>query len=190
MGWPARTPFFVAHFAAIALSSALALVTCTAVAPSARAEDKCKLIPVGELPVTMTGLRPLITAQINGKDARFVLDSGAFWSVMSAATATEFNLKMVPFGLKMVGVGGVSNTSAAAVQEFGLMGLTFRNAEFLVGGSETGLRSTGWRWAKARTLWRNSRPRLLASKICFNDSWAGCPSWMSMATSSALPTCS
>ena len=115
-----------------------ALAACIAAAPSARAESKCKLVPVGEIPVTMSGLRPLITAKINGTAAQFVLDSGAFWSVMSAATAAEFNLKTVPFGLKVVGVGGLSNTSAAAVQEFGLMGFTFRNAEFLVGGSEIG----------------------------------------------------
>jgi tetratricopeptide (TPR) repeat protein/predicted aspartyl protease len=115
-----------------------ALAVSMVFASSARAENKCKLIPVGELPITMAGLRPLITAQINGKDAQFVLDSGAFFSVMSAATATEFDLKVTPFGLKMVGIGGVSVTSVTAVKEFGLMGFTFRNAEFLVGGSEVG----------------------------------------------------
>ena len=104
----------------------------------ARAENKCKLIPVGELPVTMADLRPLITAQVNGKDTQFLLDSGAFFSIMSVAAATELKLKLTPFGLIMKGVGGSVRTSVTAVQDFGLMGITFHNAEFLVGGSETG----------------------------------------------------
>jgi tetratricopeptide (TPR) repeat protein/predicted aspartyl protease len=117
---------------------AATLVAATVLASPARAEGKCKLIPVGELPITMAGLRPLITAQVNGKDVPFMLDSGAFFSVMSAATATELNLSVLPFGLKMKGVGGVSGTSVTAVQDFGLMGITFKNAQFLVGGSEVG----------------------------------------------------
>jgi tetratricopeptide (TPR) repeat protein len=115
-----------------------AVLLLTTFVSTARAENKCKLMPVGELPITMSGLRPLITAQINGKDAQFVLDSGAFFSVMSVATAAEFNLKLSPFGLKMVGIGGVSGTSITAVEDLKMMGLNFRNAEFLVGGSEVG----------------------------------------------------
>jgi tetratricopeptide (TPR) repeat protein len=87
----------------------------------------------------MSDLRPLITAQINGKDAQFVLDSGAFFSMMSAATASEFNLKIAPFGLKVVGIGGTSGTSVAAVEDLKMMGVSFHHAEFLVGGSDVGV---------------------------------------------------
>ena len=104
-----------------------------------RAEGKCKLTPIGALPVTMSSLRPLITAQINGKDAQFVLDSGAFFSMMSVATATEFNLKITPFGMKVVGLGGTTQASIAAVEDFKMMGASFRHAEFLVGGSDVGV---------------------------------------------------
>ena len=109
MGWPARTAFFVAHFAAIALSSALLL-------SPAQAAETCTLGKVAELPISMAGTRPLITAKINNQEARFVLDSGAFFSMMSAATAAQFNLKLTraPFGLTVQGVGGSVSPEVAS----------------------------------------------------------------------------
>ena len=45
-----------------------------------RAHAACKLAKMAELPVTMSNSRPVITAKINGRDARFVVDSGSFFS--------------------------------------------------------------------------------------------------------------
>jgi tetratricopeptide (TPR) repeat protein/predicted aspartyl protease len=133
MGWPTRTAFLLAHFSAIALGSIL-------IAPLAQAAEGCKLGRVAELPITMAGYRPLIAAKINDKEARFVLDSGAFYSVMSAATAAEFNLnlKNAPFGFRLRGIGGEVDTQIATVKEFKLAGALIHNVEFLVGGSEIG----------------------------------------------------
>ena len=133
MGWPTRTAFLLAHSGAIALSSVLP-------APLAQAAENCTLGKVAELPIAMAGTRPLITAKINGQEARFTLDSGAFFSMMSAATAAEFNLKlkMAPFGLRVQGVGGSVSPEVATVKEFGIAGAVVRNVEFLVGGSEIG----------------------------------------------------
>jgi tetratricopeptide (TPR) repeat protein/predicted aspartyl protease len=88
----------------------------------------------------MAGTRPLITAKINDKEARFVLDSGAFYSMISAPTAAEFNLKlkMAPYGLRVQGIGGSVNPEVATVKEFGIAGALVHNLEFLVGGSEVG----------------------------------------------------
>jgi len=88
----------------------------------------------------MAGTRPLITAKINNQEARFVLDSGAFFSMMSAATAAQFNLKLTraPFGLTVQGVGGSVSPEVATVKEFGIAGALIHNVEFLVGGSEVG----------------------------------------------------
>lgn len=104
------------------------------------AADKCILGRVAELPVTMAGTRPLISAKIDGQEVRFVLDSGAFFSTMSAATAAEFNLKltMVPFGIRIQGVGGSVSPEIATVKEFGIAGAIYHNAQFLAGGSEVG----------------------------------------------------
>jgi predicted aspartyl protease/tetratricopeptide (TPR) repeat protein len=121
------------HFAAIALCSILLV-------PPAQAAEGCHLGKVAELPIAMAGTRPLITAKINGKEARFVLDSGAFFSMMSAATAAEYNLKLraAPFGLRLQGVGGSVDADVALVKEFTIAGALVHNIEFLVGGSEVG----------------------------------------------------
>jgi tetratricopeptide (TPR) repeat protein/predicted aspartyl protease len=132
-GWPTRTVFFAAHFAAIALCSILPV-------PPVQAAEACKLGRVAELAVTMAGTRPLINAKINDQEARFVLDSGAFYSMISEATAAEYNLKLkaAPYGLRLRGIGGAVTTQLATVKEFGIAGALIHNVEFLVGGSEVG----------------------------------------------------
>jgi tetratricopeptide (TPR) repeat protein/predicted aspartyl protease len=99
---------------------------------------KCELKKVAELPITMVGLRPTIGVQFNGKPANLVLDSGAFYSSISGATAAEYGLKLgpAPFGLRVRGIGGYTDMSLTTVKDFGLIGLTIHNVEFLVGGSE------------------------------------------------------
>jgi tetratricopeptide (TPR) repeat protein/predicted aspartyl protease len=104
----------------------------------ARAEGKCELGKIAELPITMAGLRPLITAQVNGKDAKFLLDSGSFYSVMSTAVAADLNLKLTASPWTLNGVGGSSRTWFAKVQDFSFLGATFHDVEFLVSGSEVG----------------------------------------------------
>jgi tetratricopeptide (TPR) repeat protein/predicted aspartyl protease len=109
------------------------------------AAAKCKLSRVVELPITMSGTRPTLTAQINGADARFVLDSGAFYSMISSATAAQFQLRLRPgpFGLRITGVGGSAEASLATVKAFTLAGIPLHDVEFLVGGSESGGGSIG-----------------------------------------------
>jgi hypothetical protein len=55
--------------------------------PSPAFGAECHLARLADLPVTMDGPRPTITAQINGTDALFTLDSGAFWSMLTPAAA-------------------------------------------------------------------------------------------------------
>ena len=104
------------------------------------AATKCNLAKVVEFPITMSGLRPTIAAKINDVDAQFALDSGAFFSMISSATADQFNLprKPAPFGLKVQGVGGTTDTSIATVKVFTIAGIPMQHVEFLVGGSESG----------------------------------------------------
>jgi tetratricopeptide (TPR) repeat protein/predicted aspartyl protease len=88
----------------------------------------------------MAGYRPLITAKINNQEARFVLDSGAFYSLISTATAAEFNLRLTPapYGFRLEGIGGSVAAQIATVKEFGIAGALIHNVQFLVGGSEVG----------------------------------------------------
>jgi tetratricopeptide (TPR) repeat protein/predicted aspartyl protease len=133
MGWPTRTAFPLARLSTIALGLLL-------LAPHAQAVEKCRLGRVAELPITMAGFSPIITAKINDKEARFVLDSGAFLSMMSAATAAEFNLRLrpAPDGWGFRGIGGFVDASVTTVKELTLAGKPIRNVDFLVGGSEVG----------------------------------------------------
>jgi tetratricopeptide (TPR) repeat protein len=133
MGWPIRTAVLLAQFSALAFSSVL-------LAPRVQAAEGCTLGKVAEIPIAMARTRPMITAKINNQETRFVLDSGAFYSMMSTATAAEFNLKLkaAPYGFRLEGIGGAVATQIATVKDFGIAGALIHNIEFLVGGSEVG----------------------------------------------------
>ncbi|HEX4151666.1 MAG TPA: aspartyl protease family protein [Steroidobacteraceae bacterium] len=81
-----------------------------------------------------------MTAGINGTDVQFVLDSGAFYSMISPASAAELHLetRYAPFGFYVTGVKGTADVSIATVKTFGLAGAALKNIDFLVGGSEVG----------------------------------------------------
>src|SRR5690349_12065205 len=95
-----------------ALRSALILVaSCLPATPVLAAADGCKLGIIAELPVTMNAMRPTITTKINGEDARFIVDSGAFFSVIAEPSAAQYKLplKPAPFDIVLEGIGGSSH---------------------------------------------------------------------------------
>ena len=99
-----------------------------------------------DLPVTISGTRPLIDAKINGQDVRLLVDSGASFSVISAAMAKQLNLKLgpAPPGLSLRGVvGGNVDISVGTAKVFTIANVDIPNVEFLVGGSEAGSGSSG-----------------------------------------------
>lgn len=109
------------------------------VAGHAWAND-CKLKNYGTLPVEMIGTRPTTKVQINGVDTRFILDTGAFFNVMSDANASALKLdtRFAPTGFYVSGVGGDVRVRIASVKKFGILGATFDNMDFIVGGSDAG----------------------------------------------------
>jgi tetratricopeptide (TPR) repeat protein len=111
----------------------------------ARGLAACKLAKLVELPVTMYLSKPLITAKFNDADVQLVVDSGAFFSMISAASAAQLKLKLhpAPFGFRVTGIGGTTDASVATVKVFLLQGVPIRDIEFLVGGSEVGAGSVG-----------------------------------------------
>lgn len=100
----------------------------------------CQVGQIAELKVTMKGLEPIVDTMINGKPAPFLLDSGAFYSLIPqpVAKALDLPLSPAPPGFRLSGIGGSTNTEVASVAHFGLAGADLRNIEFLVGGSDTG----------------------------------------------------
>jgi tetratricopeptide (TPR) repeat protein/predicted aspartyl protease len=105
----------------------------------------CKIAKIAELPVTMIDMHPMVKAQINGVDALFIADSGAFYSMLSPASAAEFKLNSypAPFGFFVRGTGGSASVSVARVKVFTLAGVPIHNVEFLVGGGDPGGGSVG-----------------------------------------------
>ena len=108
-------------------------------ASAARAEG-CKLGKIADFPVTMVGLQPLIHTKVNGTDALFMVDSGAFFSMISAPAAAQLGLRTAPFpfGYRVEGVGGEADASVATVKTFTLADVPIKNVEFIVGGGEVG----------------------------------------------------
>lgn len=108
-------------------------------APSSRILAACQLQQFGELPVTMSGMRPLVHAKINGRDAAFIADSGAFYSLLTPAGAAQFNLHLTPapFGFDVMGVGGyAAQTSLTTVDTFTLLGVDISRVQFVVAGND------------------------------------------------------
>ncbi len=105
----------------------------------------CSVQRVAELPITMTGPRPIVATEINGMAAPFILDSGAFYSMMSAAAAAEYRLSLspAPYGLRISGVGGLVYPQTTRVKRFVVAGVALQDVEFLVGGSSVGMGAKG-----------------------------------------------
>jgi hypothetical protein len=96
--------------------------------------QQCKLQQLGELPVTMRGTRPLVHAGINGSDALFIADSGAFYSTLTAAAAEKYKLPLqnAPVYFAERGVGGEAHTMISIVRTFTIFGHPIPNVDFLV----------------------------------------------------------
>jgi predicted aspartyl protease len=114
----------------------IALLQASAAALPARAA--CKLEST-ELSVTMDGPVPVIAAKVNGRPARFIADSGAFWDMMTAGTAQEFGLAVRPppqsvLFFQVQGAGGTADAMLTTVKELTLTtdSHPIRNVDFVV----------------------------------------------------------
>ena len=111
----------------IAALAALALST-------AAAAGGCQLAHLGDLPVDMQGPRPLVWAKINGVKARFMLDTGAYYSMISHDTATQYQLRLgsTGAGFSLRGAGGKELAQVTSVKSFEFLGVPVPNLQFLV----------------------------------------------------------
>ena len=117
----------------------------------------CKLLETPPIPVTLQGLRPTIVARINGVKARCIVDTGAFYSLLSPAAAAEYKLPLrntvsddSVWGLANGGQddsselsvqgfgGGEAAVQVATVKSFTYLGVPLRNIAFEVGGNDLG----------------------------------------------------
>ena len=106
----------------------------------------CSIGKLADLPVRMVGLRALMPVKFNGIDSQLIVDSGAFYSTLSPASATALNLKLRPTTeiSYIEGVNGSADVSVATVQDFVLDNIPLKKKwEFLVGGSDFGDGASG-----------------------------------------------
>jgi tetratricopeptide (TPR) repeat protein/predicted aspartyl protease len=116
--------------AAVALS-ALAL------AAGGPAFAACQFQKIADVPVTMEGTRPTIMAQLNGKDAKLLVDTGATFGVVTEETAAKYGMKrsIAPFGATVQSVGGVKRElRAVAADTLTFASVGFRNTDFMLVG--------------------------------------------------------
>jgi len=110
-------------------------------ASAAGAAEQCRLSQLAPIPVTMIGWRPTIAAELNGNRTRLLVDTGAFFDVLSPAEAAEFNLPLspTPHGYYITGGLGTLRPQIATVKDLKLGPLSFHgNAIFLVGANDIG----------------------------------------------------
>jgi predicted aspartyl protease len=88
----------------------------------------------------MRGAKPIVSAQINGRDAQFILDSGAFFSMLSPASSQSYGLRLTALSpnFELRGINGAASASMTTVRTFGLAGATIPDVQFIVGGTDFG----------------------------------------------------
>ncbi len=118
---------------------AMWLLWATAVA----AEDrKCGVQQIAELKVTMIGNQPMIDVKINGAPVSFMVDSGAFYSVVTTAAARQLKLPLEPTNLHVKGVAGDADAYLTRVETLTLAETPIHRVPFVVasvGGGGAGL---------------------------------------------------
>lgn len=129
-------------------SNALRWVPLILLALSTRAPAaECKLMELLKLPVTMYGEQPIVQAKIRGEDVTFLIDSGAFYSELTADSVARWKLRTrpMPFGMETRGIGGATEDSwMTTVDEMSLAGTQLHRVDFIVSeegipGGEAGL---------------------------------------------------
>jgi len=120
------------------------MVWCTG-APARAGAAKCILGEMVSFPITMSDLRPMMSAKINGTDVRFSLDSGAFFSMISPASAAALKLRTYPAppGFYVSGIGGRIHVDLTKANNFELNGISLHDVVFIVGGNDESGESIG-----------------------------------------------
>ncbi|MDO7843682.1 aspartyl protease family protein [Sphingomonas immobilis] len=115
------------------------LILCGTLFLPAAAHAECTVEKFLEIPVAISQQRAVVTARFDGKEARFILDSGAFYSTIARANALEYGLKPESLGnARIRGIGGTASLGVATATNFEIAGQTVPRIEFGVGGSDTG----------------------------------------------------
>ena len=108
------------------------------------AEGGCR-IRLLEMPVKMVGSRAVATVGINGTDVPLIVDSGAFFSMLTDAAAAQLNLRLqrLPRGMELQGLTGKIDAQMTTVDHLQLLKGDLPDTDFVVGGNEPGAGAMG-----------------------------------------------
>ncbi len=105
----------------------------------ARASAACQLLQTAEYKLTMDSNRALVDGAINRRPVRFILDTGAFNSLLFPSAVQQLGLKaFVIDQLSLYGVGGGAQAASARIGELKLGNAVARNVDLLVNGRNFG----------------------------------------------------
>ena len=101
-------------------------------------QAKCQLKAI-DLPVKIVGSRAIATVDINGTKVPLMVDSGAFFSLLTDAAAAQLNLSLhsLPPDFHVQGLLGRVQTRRTTVDHLKLGNGDLPDMDFLVGGNET-----------------------------------------------------
>jgi len=93
-----------------------------------------------EMPVRIVDRRPIANLVLNGTEVPMLVDSGAFYSFLSATTAQQLQLPLheLPWGVTIQGYTGEVKAQRTVVQKVGFLSASLPNVEFIVGGNQLG----------------------------------------------------
>lgn len=99
----------------------------------------CKVRSI-EIPVRLVNARPIATVSLNGVEVPMLVDSGAFYSLLSESTAAQLKLPLhsLPPGFTVGGHTGDIEAKLTRVAKVGIQGAQLTDVEFIVGGNELG----------------------------------------------------
>lgn len=103
--------------------------------------DDCKpltlMTSLDMIPVT-NDAAVIVTAKIDGRDERMLLDTGGVFSTITDKTAAALNLDTRRTGLRMIGVSGDTTNKAVRARSFALGRLQVSNIDFMIDKEQGG----------------------------------------------------
>ena len=110
---------------------AAAAVAVTFAGPAGAA---CTLGRIADLKVEMRGMAPIVSARVNGRAGAFLVDSGAYTSIITPDGAKSFALRphLAAEDAGLQGVGGLAQAQVGIADSFGFSEATFHKVAFLL----------------------------------------------------------
>ena len=115
----------------------------------------CRIEQFPSVAVTMKAGQPLVWARINGKPARFVVDTGSYWTLIAPQMRQQYDLPpgRGPLGQQIYGVNGTVAVQITTAQTFEVLNVPFGAAKFLLGGNAFGSGIAGLIGGAVLHLW-------------------------------------